>query len=531
MSTIETILTEFSEKLLPRMLTQVCRDAGSPAYGSFDRNWWHYKIRDFSSIILQQGGYALFCASQMPGIGAEKKASLRDLAAGSCRFWNLRAKKFRSFEEYYPWEEGYPPVAFSTLAVAKLAAEGVIAVEEIMPGLKVAAEQLLHRFEPKATNQQVAGTAALCWIRKIAPDLIDEATFASICEKTLACQRSEGWYMEYGGPDLGYLSVTMDCLWDAYDATADERFKASAAKGLEFIAAFTALPTRGAGMHNARNTDYIVPYGIARFLNESEFFDCAANTLNRIYEKADHPGHFLHAVDDRYYCHYIGHSIFRALPLLKKMSSTKNETFLKTQFFEGTGHWLLADTPSGCSALVSSKKGAIATFCFGEATVTDYGWVLSDGKQEWVSHWWADFWETKRTENEIMVSGFLTPHSENESAPLKHMALRGLSLIFGRKIIGLLKDKLIFKERASSPYTFTRSIRFDAGEITVCDEFKLDEGMTFKRAPRSSKRHVASADSYHDEDCVSVGDGVIRKETRSEKDGVVKVETTYQVKS
>ena len=47
--------------LLPRILTQVCRDKFSPLYGSFDRNWWHYKIRDFSSIILQQGGYSLYC--------------------------------------------------------------------------------------------------------------------------------------------------------------------------------------------------------------------------------------------------------------------------------------------------------------------------------------------------------------------------------------------------------------------------------------------------------------------------------------
>ena len=40
---------------LPRVLSQLNRDADSPLFGSFDRNFWHYKIRDFSSIILQQG--------------------------------------------------------------------------------------------------------------------------------------------------------------------------------------------------------------------------------------------------------------------------------------------------------------------------------------------------------------------------------------------------------------------------------------------------------------------------------------------
>ena len=48
------LLAEF----LPRILSQCCRDANSPAFGCFDRNFWHYRMRDFSSIILQQGGYA-----------------------------------------------------------------------------------------------------------------------------------------------------------------------------------------------------------------------------------------------------------------------------------------------------------------------------------------------------------------------------------------------------------------------------------------------------------------------------------------
>ena len=38
-----------------RLLSQLDRDPDSPSFGSFDRNFWNYKIRDFSSIILQQG--------------------------------------------------------------------------------------------------------------------------------------------------------------------------------------------------------------------------------------------------------------------------------------------------------------------------------------------------------------------------------------------------------------------------------------------------------------------------------------------
>ena len=52
-------LEKYIKLILPRILTQVCRNKYSKNFGSFDRNWWHYKIRDFSSIILQQGAYTL----------------------------------------------------------------------------------------------------------------------------------------------------------------------------------------------------------------------------------------------------------------------------------------------------------------------------------------------------------------------------------------------------------------------------------------------------------------------------------------
>ena len=54
------LLAEF----LPRILSQCCRDANSPSFGCFDRNFWHYRMRDFSSIILQQGGYAVLLAQK-----------------------------------------------------------------------------------------------------------------------------------------------------------------------------------------------------------------------------------------------------------------------------------------------------------------------------------------------------------------------------------------------------------------------------------------------------------------------------------
>ncbi len=363
MNKLKKQLGSMASATLPRILTQICRDPDSSEYGSCDRNWWHYKIRDFSSIILQQAGYTLFCASELPEY-KDKQNALRELAKASCIFWNKQAIRFRAFEEYYPWEEGYPPVAFSTLTVCKLVSENVVSLDLVLPGIRKAAKQLLNRFEAKASNQQLAGTAALCWIKKIAPELIDEKTLEGIISKILSGQVEEGWFPEYGGPDLGYLSVSIDCLWDAFDATDDVRFLNSAKRALKFIDVFSNLPTPGLGMHNARNTDYVVPYGITCFLHISETYDIASNILNRYFGQLDPVKHFLFAIDDRYYSHYYGYSLYRALKQLK-LTKAGNETEAQirknTVFLKESGYFIHYNQLTNSNFIVSCNKGGIIT--------------------------------------------------------------------------------------------------------------------------------------------------------------------------
>ena len=94
MNDLRKNLISINAILLPRILTQVCRDKFSPLYGSFDRNWWHYKIRDFSSLILQQGGYSLYCYYKNSDEFKNNNVIL-NLIKASAYFWNKQAKKDR----------------------------------------------------------------------------------------------------------------------------------------------------------------------------------------------------------------------------------------------------------------------------------------------------------------------------------------------------------------------------------------------------------------------------------------------------
>ena len=558
-----TQLSDVSATLVPRLLTQACRDPNSPCHGCFDRDWWHYKIRDFPSIILQQGGYSAWLAAGLPAF-SPWKAELTALAAASCRFWNQRATRRGAFEEYYPHEQGYPPLAFSTLAVAKLVAAGVAPAADVEPGARAAARQLLARFEPQAANQQVAGLAALAWLRRVFPALAPDAAFDRIAGRTLALQTAEGWFVEYGGPDLGYLSVTLDCLWDLFDATGDPRYRAAAAAGLACIARYAAVTGGGIGLHNARNTDYILPYGIARFaVGEAPERATAERLLTALYANVSEPAHFLRAMDDRYLSHYAGHSLLRAATVLAARSPLKNparedarppETEDRLRSMGGraapravhqalpasgaatppsdvllpaSGHYLRPAQPGRAyAAILSLRKGGILTAVAPSGRVSDFGWLVESKGRQFVNHWWSDAWRWTREGDSFTIRGNLAPHREHLSTPPKHAILRLASFLLGRRVIAPLKNALIFKKSLAGP-AFERTVTFEPSSIVVSDRVSgLPEGASIRPAPRSSKRHVASADSFHEEDFRPVPDAMADRTQHFAK-GVFEAKTVY----
>ena len=131
---------------------------------------------------------------------------------------------------------------------------------------------------------------------------------------------------------------------------------------------------------------------------------------------------------------------------------------------------------------------------------SNFGWIVTTKNKQYVSHWWDQDWDWKMHEDRIVITGFLVPHVEQESTPFKHIILRIISFLFGNRIISKLKNQLIFKAKKSR-FLFNRSIEFNDDSIVINDSIdgvKKDDFVVM--APRSSKRHVASADSYHEED-------------------------------
>jgi len=526
-------LKKVSESYTPRILTQICRDKNSENYGCADRNWWHYKMRDFPSIILQQSGLSVFELLKFNTL--YQNTNLEPLAKASFNFWNKRAKKFRAFEEYYPWEEGYPPLAFSTLAAAISIKNDFINYKDISSGIKIAAKQLIERFEAKAANQQVAGLAALCTIRHINPKLVPEKEYKFLKKKTLNLQDEEGWFQEYDGPDLGYLSVTIDCLWDAYDATLDHDFVVSGEKAIFFIdKMINNLNSGSIGLHNSRNTDYIVPYGISRFLGseKTEVRNAALRIMVKIFQGASNHDHFLSAIDDRYINHYIGLSLFRSVNFLKTINIHSCNLVLneyKDFSFHNCGIYWITNKENNCRVLISGRKGGNVSIYAHDKKGSDFGWIVSMPKLQLISNWWSNDWEINIKNNVFSIHGNLFPHKELQSSPLKHLILRLSSLLLGHRLINFLKRQIIFKS-TKTKITFNRKIKILKKSIQLEDTFfGLTDNANLSRPSRQSKRHVASADSYHYED-LNLHQYEFSERKEFSQQGVLKVFTEYGIK-
>ncbi|MCD8480131.1 MAG: hypothetical protein LRZ88_07825 [Candidatus Cloacimonetes bacterium] len=225
---------------------------------------------------------------------ADKAEYFKGLARASVDFWDKRAQKYGAFEEYYPFERSYPGLAFSTLAMAKIIRDLELDPRRYKAGLHIAIKQLEAREELEASNQYLAGLAALYVLSEIMPDMVDKAILDKRLRQVMNTQSSEGWFNEYGGPDLGYLSVSIDCLWDIYDVSGSDQVLHSIRNAIYFIDALLIAP-QSIGLHNSRQTDYIVPYGIVRMaLMVGDSVQMAAERIAHIlYSHIKDPEHFL----------------------------------------------------------------------------------------------------------------------------------------------------------------------------------------------------------------------------------------------
>ncbi len=507
---LEEGLKRFLLRSVPRILTQLDRDPDSPTFGCFDRDFWHYRIRDFSSIVLQQGALVLQTLHNYPDSDNPLYKNPQTLSwIDAClSFWATQQLPSGAFNEYYPNEEGFPPTAFSLYAVALIFKERGFpeAMPAVLHTVRKAADWLLSIQESQALNQEAVALAALVLSSRIPSVNIDMVKLEKRLEVLFAAQSAEGWFPEYGGADSGYLSVTLDALAVYFDLTGDPRAEIAMNRALEFISQLISVSGTTPVMINSRNTDYIAPYGLIRMAASSPL---ARSVVEALFSTTENPAHFLNATDDRYLCHYIYHSCFRGLEQLSRMTVQKAALPCEEgsdRYYPDAGIHTL-HIPECRSIYIAARKGGVYYLYNTEGIVSaDYGWRYKDGKgRVALTHWQHPenlaVCSQKAASIDIEASGVVSIHGWPDSTPLRHGALRVLSYFLGKGIIVWLKKVMIFKAE-SYGLNYSRKIRVTESGIYCSDRFSGAGIRNFNPvpAPAYSLRHVASAANFNREE-------------------------------
>jgi hypothetical protein len=318
--------------------------------------------------------------------------------------------------------------------------------------------------------------------------------------QVLGLQSKEGWFPEYGGADLGYLSVSFDFLAEYFYLSRDDTVIKPLEKILKFISHFCHPDRTFGGEYGSRNTIYLMPNGIETMISLE--YPLASAVKNFIFNGEAHKN-FLNSIDDRYFSHYILHSFARALEK-EAFSYVKSHPGQSLpcelehfKFFSASG--LLTFKKKNIYGIISLKKGGLLKIFKNDNEIfSDYGYRYCQNKFISVTNWHDNEYKFQAADlKNIHVEGFFKCVKMQVPSTLKHMVLRILSVIFGKIMINFLKKQMIFKNRQTKT-KFVRNISINDSEILIEDKiFPAGLLKNFHSAPPYSLRHVASGNFFY----------------------------------
>lgn len=505
-----------------RLLGLQDRNILSESYGCFDRQYWHYNTCDTPASRCQESCLTLLWLYLIDDESNHFRGNdnILKISRSAVDYWRKIQNSNGSFNEWYPNESSFVASAFTLYAVSEHSLLGKEhCSNEQWPEKEIikTSEWLINKDEGRVLNQQSGAAIALYNVCLLSGEEryknASEEKIKFICGK----QKNEGWFDEYGGPDIGYLSLMIDYLCKYYKKNPIDELAETIGKAVEFISHYFFPDLSAGGIFGSRNTEYIIPHGFEIFSSRDGKASAIAEFVRKSIKEKSMVS--LHNFDDRYLS-YIAYTYLQAfaesaVPVTPS-SMPYDEYFEK--FYEDCGISIFSNQSYYMVANLR-KGGAFKLICRkNKKTVTDSGimGIDRDGKP---------FSSGVLNRSYCIKAGGGFAGSEgkcrllknNMMTPSKNIALRLFQMTAGKnEEIGLfikekLRDSLItsFKE---SVIGFKRNLTADADSFTVEDEISNPEKIEFVIfADKSSDIYVPSS-RYFIESDLSIESVTVRKE-------------------
>lgn len=480
-------------KFIPRILSLLDRNRYSPTYGCFDRNYWHYKtLTDFPSAIYQYGTLilALLYDNQFTGNIYYKNPDILKYTKAGMLFWSKIQNRDGSFNEWYPNEHSYVASAFTTYAISEsfLILKDMCKFSEkernqITKAIDKSSFWLSKNSDEFASNHIAGAIIALHNAYLIGGNEKFKAAKDFNIAKLLKNQNNEGWFYEYGGADIGYLTVTIDFLAKYYQKTGDVIVKDILTKALDFLVYFFHPGGSLGGEYGSRNTKYFFLHGLKILSSELE---SASYILDRLSQ--DLRGNpllsILYSSDDRYCIFFfLGNLLQASLEQTERKIPIDITLNRFSRIFSESGIATIRN--SNYQVICNFKKGGvIKIFSIGKESSLNYS---DDGYFGYLNNgsiistqWLNPDVSVKikdKTPKDIVIEIKQQFSYVNFRLPLVNFLVPfrifnytlGHLNIFANYFSRILKRYLIIKNR-KAPVFLNRKIEISEYAVIVCDE-------------------------------------------------------------
>jgi len=495
--------------IIPRMLGLIDRDSDSETYGCCDRNFWMYKITDFSSGIIQQCSLTLsllysnsdYFSSDCLYLKTEHRDYYKETAIAVNK-WTLKSVNNGALDEYYPNEKSFPATAFTAYALLKSSL--ILNDQSVLQSDKLSniANFLCDREPSKAANQDIAAAAYL-WLYYDNIHNLDK--YLKQIHNLLNRENSSGEFNEYMGFDFGYATVSVNYLSYMLDDGYHEAKKYI--KKISDIICYSATSSPiVSGNIFSRNTSYYLPYAIETIIHLYPEKDRRLKNLSF--------SSVISILDDRYMMHYftpsIAHSAFSKKPTRIGDNDSDDIESINLLNYGGIACVAYKDT----TIIISLIKAGVFSISQGENHYCNNGYRLVCNKKIYSSSNITNNLESSSKilqDNGIITIttiGVFSKYKNLYPSPSKTIILRLIS-IFGSYLNLIFKKILITTPKTLNGSSFVRKVIVDLKEesILVKDSFNIPKNCVLYMSPNYSSRLVPSAKFYQESDLL---DGLIK---------------------
>ena len=504
-ATKRDLFANLAVSYIPHMAGLIDRNPYSRTYGCFDREYWHYRTRDFACGMSQEFvlPFALVYARPYPGNIWHGQERMRELAVAGLHFAHRSSHKDGTCDDYYPWERAMGALAFSTYAATEAYQVLALNDNELLSFFRLRGDHLLrHNESGRLSNHQALSGLTLFNIYLLCGD----ERFRRGAEDRVALALSwqhplEGWFQEYEGADPGYQTCTIDFLAKYWKKSGNDEVLEPLRKAVHFCTLFLHPDGSYGGEYGSRNTYHYYPHGFELLAADIPL----AAQINDAWLEGAAKGKRYYNDDDR----MIGHLAYNWLQAWDDFSSDRPATSLhaRADFIKWMPDAGLAAIKSHGHYLVAGmKKGGVFKYYNDQqCLISDTGLIgeLSDGRVI-VSHLQDEkhVVEAIPEQGLLNVKGVMSVRSGKLATPFRQILFRILNMSLGRffpNVLRALLQRLLITGKKRTDLHFERTIECGKGLLRVTDH--IPTGASFTRLSIGSDAtsiYVAASNVYQE---------------------------------